>query len=189
MNPANILIAGCGDVGGLLAARLLAAGHQVTGLRRRVAALPAGVEALAADLAQPATLGALGGRNFDVVVVTTAAGRFDEPHYRAIYVDGLRHLLDALRGAPRVLLASSTGVYHQHDGQWVDEDSPAEPQGFAGRILLEAERLLGERTGGARRGGAFRRDLWSGTRAAAAGSHGRGRLPAGAGALHEPHPP
>ncbi|MCG3170682.1 MAG: hypothetical protein CALGDGBN_02249 [Pseudomonadales bacterium] len=147
MSPANILIAGCGDVGGVLATRLLAAGHGVTGLRRRVAELPAGVEALAVDLTRPVTLGTVAGRSFDVVVVTSAARRFDETHYRAVYVDGLRHLLDALRGTPRVLLASSTGVYHQHAGEWIDEDSPAAPQGFAGRILLEGERLLAERLG------------------------------------------
>lgn len=147
MNPANILIVGCGDVGGLLATRLLAAGHRVTGLRRRVAALPAGVDALAADLTQPASLGAVADRRFDVVVVTSAAGRFDESCYRAIYVDGLRHLLGVLCGAPRVLLASSTGVYHQHDGEWIDEDSAADPQGFSGRLLLEGERLLARHTG------------------------------------------
>lgn len=147
MEPANILIAGCGDVGGALAESLLAAGHHVTGLRRRIAALPAGVEALAADLRDADSLGGVAGRRFDVVVVSSAAGHFDENDYRATYVDGLGNLLDALRGTPRVLLASSTGVYGQHHGEWIDEDSPAEPRGFSGRILLEAERLLTRRVG------------------------------------------
>lgn len=145
MNGADILIAGCGDVGGALAERLRDAGHRVAGLRRRAGLLPAGIEPLAADLGEPATLALLGERRFDIVVVSSAAGRFDEDHYRRVYVEGLANLLDVLRGTPHVLLASSTAVYHQCDGEWVDEDSPTEPHGFSGRILLQAEALLRER--------------------------------------------
>ena len=144
MNGADILIAGCGDVGGALAERLRDAGHRVAGLRRRAGLLPAGIEPLAADLGEPATLALLGERRFDIVVVSSAAGRFDEDHYRRVYVEGLANLLDVLRGTPHVLLASSTAVYHQCDGEWVDEDSPTEPHGFSGRILLQAEALLRE---------------------------------------------
>ena len=46
----RVLIAGCGDVGGELARRLLADGLEVYGLRRRVYLLPAGVRPIAADL-------------------------------------------------------------------------------------------------------------------------------------------
>lgn len=145
MSGADILIAGCGDVGGALAERLRDAGHRVAGLRRRAGLLPAGIEPLAADLGEPATLALLGERRFDIVVVTSAAGRFDEGHYRRVYVEGLANLLDVLRGTPHVLLASSTAVYHQCHGEWVDEYSPTEPHGFSGRILLQAEALLRER--------------------------------------------
>jgi nucleoside-diphosphate-sugar epimerase len=145
VSGADILIAGCGDVGGLLAGHLRDAGHRVAGLRRRAALLPPGIEPLAADLGEPATLAAIRDRHFDLVVVTSAAGRFDEDHYRRVYVEGLANLLGAVRGTPRVLLASSTGVYHQHHGEWVDEDSPAAPRAFSGRILLQAEALLRER--------------------------------------------
>ena len=144
MNGADILIAGCGDVGGLLAQRLRDAGHRVAGLRRRAGLLPAGIEPLAADLGEPATLAALRERHFDIVVVTSAAGRFDEDHYRRVYVEGLANLFGVLRGEPHVLLSSSTAVYHQCHGEWVDEDSPTEPHGFSGRILLQAEALLRE---------------------------------------------
>ena len=41
----------------------------------------------------------------------------------------------------RLLFVSSSGVYAQADGQWVDEDSPAEAESYSGRIMLEAERL------------------------------------------------
>ena len=48
---------------------------------------------------------------------------------------GLRRLLDAIE-APRVVFVSSTAVYGQDAGEWVDEASPAQPTAFNGRVLL-----------------------------------------------------
>jgi len=66
--------------------------------------------------------------------------------YEAAYVTGLKNLLESPAVASskleRVLFASSTAVYAQNDGSWVDEDSPTLPEGFSGKRLLEAERLL-----------------------------------------------
>src|SRR5690606_26975911 len=42
----------------------------------------------------------------------------------------------------RFAFTSSTGVYGQSDGGWVDETSPAEAQGFSGRWIREGEKLL-----------------------------------------------
>jgi nucleoside-diphosphate-sugar epimerase len=39
-------------------------------------------------------------------------------------------------------LVSSTSVYGQQKGEWVDETSPTEPTGFAGKRLLESEQVL-----------------------------------------------
>ena len=150
---ANVLIAGCGDVGTRAGQRLAAAGHRVWGLRQRALALPPPLRALVADLADPAALGrALAGLSFDHVLFSAAAGEGSERAYRRVYVDGLRHLLAALATAPRQLLfCSSTSVYHQADGEWVDEGSATEPSGFAGRCLLEAEALLAGRAASALR--------------------------------------
>src|SRR5438552_2269194 len=64
---------------------------------------------------------------------------------REVHVDGLRHVLDTLPVPGRFVYVSSTGVYGQTDGSWVDESSPTEPAEEAGRVVLEAERLLRER--------------------------------------------
>ena len=40
------------------------------------------------------------------------------------------------------VLTTSTGVYAQSRGEWVDEESPTEPEHFSGKRLLEAEALL-----------------------------------------------
>ncbi len=141
----RVLIAGCGDVGTALALRLVADGHEVWGLRRDPSGLPAPIRPLAADLARPETLHALPD-GLAAVCYAAAADRSDDDAYRTAYVDGLRHVLDALRArrAPlrRVLFVSSTAVYAQTDGSWVDETSPAEATGFAGERLRQGEALV-----------------------------------------------
>src|SRR5258705_318708 len=80
------------------------------------------------------------------VTASMAVDRWEEAAYRAIYVDGLRHVLEALvrqqQSPQRVLLNSSTAVYAQSAGEWVDETSPTKPQHFTGRRVLEGERVL-----------------------------------------------
>ncbi len=141
----RILIAGCGYVGCELAGRLVAAGHDAWGLSRRPAGLPPGVRPVAADLADPAALRALP-PSLDAIVYAAAAGGPTESHYRAAYLDGPRNLLAALAAsgqAPRrVVYVSSTGVYPQRGGSWVDEDSPAEPPDLMGQAMRDGERAV-----------------------------------------------
>lgn len=145
--PDKVLIAGCGDVGNALAKRLLSEGCEVWGVRRRIDALASGVRPWRIDLTDTRTF-ADPPAAFDFLFYTASADRRDEDHYRAVYVDGLRNLLDWLRrsGCPlqRVFFTSSTAVYGQSDGQWVDEASPTEPLRFNGRVLLEAEAVVDE---------------------------------------------
>ena len=142
---ARVLIAGCGYVGSVLAEELGRDGHEVWGLRRRITALPAGVRPLEADLALPATLAGLP-PGLDFVFYLAAPGGSDDVLYRTAYVEGLGNLLAALEGEEqrprRVVFVSSTAVYAQKDGSWVDEDSPTEPRHFSGQRLLEGEALL-----------------------------------------------
>jgi len=141
----TVLIAGCGDVGTRLGLTLAADGHHVRGLRRNPAVLPAPIAGVRGDLATGDGLRAAAD-GVRVLVYAAAADGFTDDAYRSAYVDGLARTLDALHaaGAPleRVLFTSSTAVYGQSDGSLVDEQSPTEPQGFSGRRLLEAERLL-----------------------------------------------
>ena len=143
----KVLIAGCGDVGNALASRLLADGCEVWGVRRRIDALAKGVKPWRIDLTDPESLDAPPAA-FDYVFYTASADRRDEEHYRSVYVDGLRDLLSALRDANcplrRVFFTSSTAVYGQSNGEWVDEHSATEPSRFNGRILLEAEAIVRE---------------------------------------------
>ncbi len=141
----GILIAGCGDVGSTLGVLLAQAGHTVWGLRRDVAKLPPILSPIAADLTDIATLDNLPPNIRHVIYTAAAAGR-DDAAYRAAYVDGPRNLITALHraGQPieRFVFTSSTGVYGQTDGGWVDESSPTEPTSFTGQRVLEGEGVV-----------------------------------------------
>jgi nucleoside-diphosphate-sugar epimerase len=142
---AHVLIAGCGYIGIALGARLAAEGHAVWGLRRSAEGLPPSIRPVVADLTAPETLRYVP-PELDVIFYTAAPNGSDDAAYQAIYVDGLRHLLEALarqRQSPRrVFFTSSTAVYAQSAGEWVDETSPAEARHSTGNRLLKGERLL-----------------------------------------------
>ena len=140
----RVLIAGCGDVGMRVAQRLLARGDEVWALRRRPTEDDgSGIRWLRGDLTEADSLRELP-TQIDQLVYLPAPGERDPEAYRAVFVDGLRHLLGALDRATlrRVLFVSSSAVYGEHGNAWVDEETPPNPPGFNGAVLLEAERWL-----------------------------------------------
>ncbi len=141
----TLMIAGCGDVGSRLGEQLHAVGWQVYGLRRSVAALPVGIAPVAGDLTDTACPAQWPQGPLDYLVYAAAATEHDEAGYRRAYYDGLANTLSWLKqrgqSPKRVIFVSSSGVYAQDGGVWVDEQSPAEATSYSGRIMLEAERL------------------------------------------------
>jgi nucleoside-diphosphate-sugar epimerase len=161
----RVLLAGCGDLGLRVARRLLARGAEVFALRRSPAGEgEGGWRWLRGDLTRPETLGGLP-EGITHVVYSPTPGAREEMAYRAVFVEGLKHLLAALADAPlrRVLFVSSSAVYGEHGDAWVDEDTPPDPPGFNGRVLLEAERWLAAQP-------------WSSVNLRLAGIYGPGRL-------------
>ncbi len=142
----SLLIAGCGDVGSRLGLRMADQGWRVLGMRRNVAALPGGIEPLAGDLHADACPPGWPQGPLDYLVYCAAAIEHDEAGYRAAYVDGLRRVLGWLaqhgQRPRRIFFASSSGVYGQQQGEWIDEDAPAEAQSFSAVIMREAERVV-----------------------------------------------
>jgi len=147
----RVLIVGCGYIGLPLGAALARQGHEVFGLRRSGSGLATGHEGvtpLLADITRPETLAALP-RGYDKVVHCVATGGGNAEDYRRLYVDGTRNLLRWLGCGPpsgQIIYTSSTSVYGQNDGSWVDERNPAEPGSDTARILIEAEQLVLART-------------------------------------------
>ena len=145
MSAPSVVIAGCGDVGSRLASQLLAAGWEVHGLRRNVARLPEGVIGIAGDLFNkecPDTW-PIGG--VDYLVYCAAATDHDEAGYRKAYVQGLQHVLEWLgdygQEPKHLVFVSSSSVYGQQNGEWVDETSPTQAVGYSGQVMLEAEQV------------------------------------------------
>lgn len=138
----RVLIAGCGYVGVALGKRLCGAGFRVTGLRRNTAQLPAEIEPFAADLLDRRALSRLEGP-WDFVVYAAGASQRSVAAYREAYVAGLERLIDTIgrrgRGPGRFIFVSSTGVYGQNDGSWVDEDTPVVPPVGPLECLIEGE--------------------------------------------------
>ncbi len=138
----STLIVGCGYLGERVGQVFVRRGESVFGTVRsesRVAALARlGIKPVVADVLRPESLGSLpaAGR----VLYCVGFDRSSGADMRTVYFDGLRNLLHALPGpVTRLVYASSTSVYGQSRGEWVDEDSPTEPIQGSGRICLEAE--------------------------------------------------
>jgi len=141
------VVVGCGYVGCALAGQLADAGHEVAGVRRstaglkRVTAIDESVDAVRADATVPATLESL--PDADAVVFAASAGGRGADVAREVYVEGLRNVLEeyGTRATPpdRLVYTSSTGVYGDHDGGWVDEATPIEPTTAKTRVLATAE--------------------------------------------------
>jgi nucleoside-diphosphate-sugar epimerase len=137
---ANIVIVGCGDLGTRLAHVLSDKGHQVTGIKRHPPSHDGRIRYMAADIASGTGLDAMD-MDFDqLFFIVTPDGR-SESDYRAVYETGLNNLLAKLPECPWTFV-SSTGVYAQALGEWVDEDSPAEPETVTGQLIRKAEQRL-----------------------------------------------
>jgi nucleoside-diphosphate-sugar epimerase len=140
------LILGCGYLGSRVAAGWHAAGHEVFAVTRsahRAAELERqGLRPIIADVADASSLDS---RLPTAETVLYAIG-YDASSGRTrdeVQIAGLRQTLDALPAdTGRIVFISSTGVYGQTTGRWVDEESPCEPTREAGRTALAAEVLL-----------------------------------------------
>lgn len=139
------LIVGCGFVGTALGRRLLDDGWDVWGVKRDPSELPPGITPVSADVSDARTLTGSILVEPHVVVYAVSADERTEDAYRLAYVDGLRTVMSVLLEGghlpDRLLYVSSTAVYGDHGGAWVDETTETEPGSFRGRVLLEGEAL------------------------------------------------
>lgn len=145
----STLIAGCGYVGQRVAQRLLAEHPEQTvytltrsSARAKVLAAQ-GFSPLIADWTDRRTLASL--PRCKRVLVAVSYDPRSGISRQAAQVGGLSNLLDVLPGDVDLCYLSTTGVYHQSDGSWVDETSPARPLGAGGQAHLRAESLLHRR--------------------------------------------
>lgn len=86
-------------------------------------------------------LGQLG--PIDCLLYAVGFDRHGAHDKRTVYVDGLRNVLKSVvHNVRRVVYVSSTSVYGQTDGGWVDEQTPCTPSTPGGLICRDAEQTL-----------------------------------------------
>ncbi|MCX7892051.1 MAG: SDR family oxidoreductase [Burkholderiales bacterium] len=146
----KLLVIGAGDVAGRALAGLARDFH-VTVLVRSAAARErfdrAGAATILADLDDPASLAGIAA-DWDAVLHLAPPPEAGDRDTRT------RNLLAALEGARmlprRFVYISTSGVYGDCGGDWVDEDRPVNPGTDRARRRVDAERTLldwGERSG------------------------------------------
>jgi nucleoside-diphosphate-sugar epimerase len=140
----RILIAGCGYVGSAAADLFHSAGWSVEGWTHSE---PSAARLL--DRPYPVTAVDFTDRhqvnarpqNFDLVIHSGSTRGGNEEDYRRMYLNGAVNLLDRFVGAT-LLFTSSTSVYAQREGEWVNEQSPAQPLHATGQVLRETEEAV-----------------------------------------------
>jgi nucleoside-diphosphate-sugar epimerase len=163
------LIFGCGYLGRRVAGRWRDAGEQVfvvtrDGEHARSFARE-GYTPIVADVVRPQSLVHLPAA--ETVLYAVGHGRQAGVSIHEVFATGLKSVLDALPAATgKIIYISSTGVYAQSQGEWVDEDSPCQPQRDGGLACLAAERILAAHSLGSR-----------GIILRMAGLYGPGRIP------------
>jgi len=78
----------------------------------------------------------------DTVLWAVGFDRTAPASYEDVHVTGLQRLLDRLPGQPRFIFISSTGVWGDGSGGFVNETTPPTPAREAGRALVAAEARL-----------------------------------------------
>jgi nucleoside-diphosphate-sugar epimerase len=144
----RVLIVGCGYVGEVTADLFQNAGWAVEGWTvtdRSGDGTRRGYSLRCVDLSDEKQVRAATGV-FDLVIQSASTRGGDAEAYRRVYFEGARHLLERFAGAA-FLFVSSTSVYGQRTGEWVTEESAAEPEHETGRILRATEDLMLERGG------------------------------------------
>src|SRR5262245_27232155 len=148
----TVLVVGCGFIGLPFAWMAKGAGKSVRVTSRnpaRIARLKeCGFNPILWDVTDPSGDGL---PRVDAVVFSVGFDRSSGKSVEEVYVQGLRNTLERLPGSPKVVYASSTGVYGDAGGSWIDESfsvQPLDPTADACRraeLLLSTSRLVKDR--------------------------------------------
>jgi nucleoside-diphosphate-sugar epimerase len=142
----HTLIVGCGDVGTRLAKLLQGRGERVTGVRRHIGQLELdGIPAIAWDVGDLTATPKLPA-DVDQAVFLLTPDQRDIANYQATYLAAPNNVRVALQKNDcqirHWVFGSSTAVYAENSGAWVDEAAPLTTELFNGVVLAQAERNI-----------------------------------------------
>ncbi len=143
----RVLIVGAGYLGSAIAAHFRSEKQRVWAVirtdKRRSALEQMGVIPIVADITRPETLETVPAAQFIVICVTPQGD--DAAAYHKTYVEGMGNILSRIKTNAQpslVVYISSTGVYGDQGGEWVDEEDTPQPDDLTGDVLLDAERQV-----------------------------------------------
>lgn len=141
----NIVFVGCGALSIKVAQNLDGNHWQTFGVRRHIDPLPSWIKPIQADVTGADCPETWPEQKLDYLVIALAPNERSEAAYRNLYVDGQRNLYQWLaqhqQQPKRVFFVSSTAVYGQSAGEWVDELSMTEPERWSGKVMCAAEQV------------------------------------------------
>lgn len=148
MQGKRILVVGYGKLGSRVA-EALSTQHEVTAIKRSPIEHSSLVNMCFADItnkqALSDTLNERLNKGVNYLIYCLSPHERSEQGYRDAYLIGLQNIMSCLPKfdtLEQVFFVSSTSVYHQENGEPVDEKSPCMPTSFSGKVLLEAESYL-----------------------------------------------
>lgn len=141
----TLLVIGCGYLGERVVSQAKALGWTVYATTRSRPEVLArlGCNPVICDVTDPNTYKAL--PLTDGVVYCVGMDRNSGKSLKEVYVHGLKGVAAHLKNSNfsgRFIHVSSTSVYPQEDGNWVNENSPTNPKEGSGPTILEAEKAI-----------------------------------------------
>jgi nucleoside-diphosphate-sugar epimerase len=146
MSTQNLLIIGQGDIGLPVTNKLADDGFYVTGLARSDRNHYALVDSANFLQADALTLTTEQLQSFTHIAIIVTPDEYSTSGYHDSYLAISQHLAtfaSKLTNLERVVFISSTGVYGQDNGEWIDEHTvPITPTRDASKVILQAEKVL-----------------------------------------------
>jgi len=140
----RILIVGSGDIGAAIALKFHTQGHYVVALRRSKHTQTNGLSYIQSDISDDKSIENLD-TEYDFVLFIASVDSSKEEAYISLYRRGLNNLLKLFKqnnSQASFVFVSSTAVYGQSSGEYVDENTPTVVNSFRSQILLEAENSI-----------------------------------------------
>ena len=142
----QLLIIGQGDIGLPVTNKLAQQGINVTGLARSERshyALDDKAKFIQRDALK---LSAEQLQDFTAIAVIVTPDEYSTSGYNNSYLGICQHLADLAEQLPkleRAIFISSTGIYGQDNGEWIDKNTaPITPERDASKVILQAEQAL-----------------------------------------------
>ena len=144
MDKPTLLIIGCGDLGLRVGSEMLSRGWQVHATRRNPQSQYGDIHWHAANYTNPGDLDFAADLQADYVLLTLTPSDRSVAGYQRGFADAADNLLTGLGShlPRRILMVSSTRVYAETAGAWVDEASALSTADSRAQAIIRAEQLL-----------------------------------------------